>query len=79
MIFHNGKYKVELARHRSGLKLRKEERGISKTVLMVVEKTGRSVVCTDAHGNRDFCRDGDNCLIVDPDPDSVRAALRDIV
>jgi glycosyltransferase involved in cell wall biosynthesis len=25
--------------------------------------TGGAVVCTDAHGNRDFCRDGENCLM----------------
>lgn len=24
---------------------------------------GAAVVCTDAHGNRDFCVDGDNCLM----------------
>lgn len=24
--------------------------------------TGGAVVCTDAHGNRDFCVDGENCL-----------------
>ena len=34
----------------------------------------RRVVCTDAHGNRDFCRDGENCLIAEPDP-SRSAAL----
>src|SRR5207302_9492040 len=28
------------------------------------------------HGNRDFCRDGENCLVVDPDPASVAAAIR---
>jgi len=36
---------------------------------------GAAVVCTDAHGNRDFCRDGVNCLMPDPDPRSVVAAL----
>ncbi len=25
--------------------------------------TGGAVVCTDAHGNRDFCSDGENCLM----------------
>ena len=25
--------------------------------------TGGAVVCTDAHGNRDFCIDGENCLM----------------
>lgn len=28
---------------------------------------GCPVICTDAHGNRDFCFDGKNCLIVDHD------------
>ena len=43
--------------------------------LLEAMAAGCPVVCTDAHGNRDFCRDGENCLIVDPDPESVRAAL----
>jgi GT2 family glycosyltransferase/glycosyltransferase involved in cell wall biosynthesis len=38
--------------------------------------SGCAVVCTDAHGNRDFCRDGENCLMPEPDRDSVRAALQ---
>jgi len=37
--------------------------------------TGGAVVCTDAHGNRDFCVDGENCLMTEPDRDSVCAAL----
>jgi glycosyltransferase involved in cell wall biosynthesis len=37
--------------------------------------TGAAVVCTDAHGNRDFCVDGVNCLMPDPDPRSVAGAL----
>ena len=37
--------------------------------------TGAAVVCTDAHGNRDFCRDGENCLIPDPTVESVSAAI----
>jgi GT2 family glycosyltransferase len=36
---------------------------------------GAAVVCTDANGNRDFCRDGENCLMPDRDPASVRDAL----
>jgi len=28
---------------------------------------GAPVVCTDAHGNRDFCEDGKNCLMVEHD------------
>jgi glycosyltransferase involved in cell wall biosynthesis len=36
---------------------------------------GAPVVCTDAHGNRDFCRDGENCLMAAAEPASVRAAL----
>ncbi|MGA8364220.1 MAG: glycosyltransferase [Solirubrobacteraceae bacterium] len=37
--------------------------------------TGAAVVCTDAHGNRDFCRDGVNCLMPEPNPRAVSAAL----
>jgi GT2 family glycosyltransferase len=36
---------------------------------------GTPVVCTDAHGNRDFCRDGENCLLVEPHAEAVSAAL----
>lgn len=54
VTFRNGRYKVELARHRSGVALRKEERGISKTVLMSVEKTGRRVLCSEAAAEARF-------------------------
>ena len=37
--------------------------------------TGAAVVCTDAHGNRDFCADGENCLIPEPSVAAVSAAL----
>jgi len=37
--------------------------------------TGGAVVCTDAHGNRDFCVDGENCLMPEPDRDSVSQAI----
>jgi GT2 family glycosyltransferase/glycosyltransferase involved in cell wall biosynthesis len=37
--------------------------------------TGAAIVCTDAHGNRDFCVDGVNCLMPAPDPRAVAAAL----
>ncbi len=37
--------------------------------------TGCPVVCTDAHGNRDFCVDGENCLMPEPERDPVCAAL----
>jgi GT2 family glycosyltransferase/glycosyltransferase involved in cell wall biosynthesis len=37
--------------------------------------TGGAVVCTDAHGNRDFCVDGENCLMPAPDVESVSAAV----
>ena len=43
--------------------------------LLEAMAAGAPVVCTDANGNRDFCRDGENCLMVDPEPESVRAAL----
>jgi GT2 family glycosyltransferase/glycosyltransferase involved in cell wall biosynthesis len=37
--------------------------------------TGAAVVCTDAHGNRDFCVDGVNCLMPEPNPRAVTAAI----
>src|SRR6202043_1356752 len=37
--------------------------------------TGAAVVCTDAHGNRDFCVDGVNCLMPEANPGAVSAAL----
>jgi GT2 family glycosyltransferase len=37
--------------------------------------TGAAVVCTDAHGNRDFCRDGVNCLVPESSTAAVSAAL----
>ena len=37
--------------------------------------TGGAVVCTDAHGNRDFCVDGDNCLMPEPHADAVSEAM----
>jgi GT2 family glycosyltransferase len=38
--------------------------------------TGGAVVCTDAHGNRDFCVDGVNCLMPEPSAGAVGAALQ---
>jgi GT2 family glycosyltransferase len=37
--------------------------------------TGAAVVCTDAHGNRDFCRDGENCLMPEATVGAVRGAI----
>jgi GT2 family glycosyltransferase/glycosyltransferase involved in cell wall biosynthesis len=37
--------------------------------------TGAAVVCSDMHGNRDFCVDGENCLFVEATVDAVRAGL----
>ena len=37
--------------------------------------TGAAVVCTDAHGNRDFCADGVNCLVPEPTVASVSGAI----
>jgi GT2 family glycosyltransferase len=37
--------------------------------------TGGAVVCTDAHGNRDFCEDGENCLMPTAERDAVSEAL----
>ena len=38
--------------------------------------TGGAVVCTDAHGNRDFCADGENCLMPEPDAAAVSRGHR---
>ena len=40
---------------------------------------GAPVVCTDAHGNRDFCRDGVNCLMPAARPRAVRDALETVL
>lgn len=40
---------------------------------------GAAVVCTDAHGNRDFCRHGENCLMPERSPSAVREALERIL
>jgi GT2 family glycosyltransferase/glycosyltransferase involved in cell wall biosynthesis len=37
--------------------------------------TGAAVVCTDAHGNRDFCVDGVNCLMPEANPRAVASAI----
>lgn len=37
--------------------------------------SGAAVVATDAHGNRDFCRDGENCLMPSARVDDVRNAI----
>jgi GT2 family glycosyltransferase/glycosyltransferase involved in cell wall biosynthesis len=41
--------------------------------------TGCAVVCTDAHGNRDFCEDGGNCLMAESDRSSVAEAIQRIL
>jgi glycosyltransferase involved in cell wall biosynthesis len=40
---------------------------------------GAAVVCTDAHGNRDYCSDGVNCLMPEPDVPSVTQALQRVL
>jgi len=37
--------------------------------------TGGAVVCTDAHGNRDFCFDGVNCVMPEQTVESVSGAI----
>jgi glycosyltransferase involved in cell wall biosynthesis len=37
---------------------------------------GCPVICTDSHGNRDFCVDGENCLMPDDNPEAVAAAIK---
>ncbi len=43
--------------------------------LLEAMAAGTPVVSTDAHGNRDFCRDEENCLIAEANPDSVSQAI----
>jgi glycosyltransferase involved in cell wall biosynthesis len=43
--------------------------------LLEAMASGTPVVCTDAHGNRDFCLDGENCLIVGERAEEVAAAI----
>jgi glycosyltransferase involved in cell wall biosynthesis len=40
---------------------------------------GCPVICTDAHGNRDFCRDGENCLMPEPTKEAVAAAVQRVL
>src|SRR4051794_8205874 len=40
---------------------------------------GCAVVCTDAHGNRDYCVAGENCLMPEPSADAIAAALRRVL
>ena len=47
--------------------------------LLEAMAAGAPVVCTDAHGNRDFCRDGENCVMAEADPASVRSALERVL
>jgi GT2 family glycosyltransferase/glycosyltransferase involved in cell wall biosynthesis len=47
--------------------------------LLEAMAAGAPTVCTDAHGNRDFCRDGENCLMVAAEPGAVRAGLERVL
>lgn len=41
---------------------------------------GCPVICTDAHGNRDFCFDGENCLMVEQeDSEALAEAIKKIL
>jgi GT2 family glycosyltransferase len=41
--------------------------------------TGGAVVCTDAHGNRDFCVDGENCLMPVAEPEALAASIAQLL
>jgi GT2 family glycosyltransferase len=41
--------------------------------------TGVPVICTDADGNRDFCTDGENCLMPAAEPRAVRDAVQRVL
>jgi len=47
--------------------------------LLEAMAAGTPTVSTDAHGNRDFCRDGENCLLVESEPRAVAAAIRGLL
>ena len=47
--------------------------------LLEAMAAGTPVVSTDAHGNRDFCRHEQNCLIADATPEAVGDALARIL
>jgi glycosyltransferase involved in cell wall biosynthesis len=49
--------------------------GFCLTILEAMA-TGCPVVCTDADGNRDFCVNGENCLMSEADPSAVAADVR---
>jgi GT2 family glycosyltransferase/glycosyltransferase involved in cell wall biosynthesis len=40
---------------------------------------GTAVVCTDADGNRDYCRDGVNCLMPSATPGAIAGALQRVL
>jgi glycosyltransferase involved in cell wall biosynthesis len=40
---------------------------------------GCPVICTNANGNMDFCRDGENCLLVPHDDDARLAEALDLL
>jgi GT2 family glycosyltransferase len=41
--------------------------------------TGGAVVCTDAHGNRDFCGDAENCLMPEANANAVAASISQLL
>ncbi|MEA2478133.1 MAG: hypothetical protein QOJ07_55 [Thermoleophilaceae bacterium] len=43
--------------------------------LLEAMAAGAATVCTDSHGNRDFCRDGENTLLAEDTPEAVAAAI----
>jgi GT2 family glycosyltransferase len=47
--------------------------------LLEAMSAGTPTVCTDAHGNRGFCIDGENCLMAESTPESVRSALKTLL
>jgi glycosyltransferase involved in cell wall biosynthesis len=47
--------------------------------LLEAMAAGTPVVSTDAHGNRDFCRHEQNCLITDATPEAVARALERVL
>ena len=47
--------------------------------LLEAMASGAPVVCTDADGNRDFCTDGENCLMPEANPVAVAGAITQLL
>jgi glycosyltransferase involved in cell wall biosynthesis len=65
----------ELLNQATGFLQTSTHEGFCLTILEAMA-TGCPVVCTDADGNRDFCVNGQNCLMAEPHPGAVATDVR---